>query len=322
MYTEINKQLEQAQQDIHKLHKIDSMLQEFRNEKQQLEQKVRQLKAALDKENYDVQKLENRSLASIFHSIFGNLEKRKEKEQSEALAAKLKYDQTVHDLDMVNHAILELSARRMEYKDCEEKYRRLYAQKKELLLKSGTEAAQRLMDLTERLNSLKSNLREIKEATSVGMRAINTLDSALSSLNSAEGWGNWDLLGGGLISGFAKHSHVAEAQSLLRRFKAELADVNIGAGIHIETDGFAKFADFFFDGLIADWVMQSRIHNSKESVAQARNRVQHILSRLSSSEKQISSEIRKLESEIDSLITKTRIITVEKDMNFDKWQRH
>jgi len=309
MYTEINKQLEQAQQDIHKLHKIDSMLQEFRNEKQQLEQKVRQLKAALDKENYDVQKLENRSLASIFHSIFGNLEKRKEKEQSEALAAKLKYDQTVHDLDMVNHAILELSARRMEYKDCEEKYRRLYAQKKELLLKSGTEAAQRLMDLTERLNSLKSNLREIKEATSVGMRAINTLDSALSSLNSAEGWGTWDLLGGGLISGLAKHSHideakrkVAEAQSLLHRFKAELADVNIGANIRIETDGFAKFADFFFDGLISDWAMQSRIRNSKESVAQARNHVQHILSRLSSSENQISSEIRRLESEIDNII--------------------
>ena len=49
-------------------------------------------------------------------------------------------------------------------------------------------------------------------------------DNALKNLNSAEGWGTWDLLGGGLISDLAKHSHiddakndVANAQNLLRK---------------------------------------------------------------------------------------------------------
>ena len=41
---------------------------------------------------------------------------------------------------------------------------------------------------------------------------LDSLDSVLSSLESAEGWGTWDLLGGGLISDLAKHSHIDDAK--------------------------------------------------------------------------------------------------------------
>ena len=37
-----------------------------------------------------------------------------------------------------------------------------------------------------------------------------------------------------------------------RRFKTELADVEITADLQITVDGFLKFADFFFDGLFTD----------------------------------------------------------------------
>jgi len=137
------------------------------------------------------------------------------------------------------------------------------------------------------------------------------LDNALNSLNSAEGWGVWDMFGGGLISDLAKHSHIDDAkyeaertQTLLRHFKTELADIKISDDIRIETDGFAKFADFFFDGLIADWFMQSKIQNSHESVSQVRGKVQSVMSKLSFLKNQESSNISKLQIEIDNLITK------------------
>jgi hypothetical protein len=121
----------------------------------------------------------------------------------------------------------------------------------------------------------------------------------------------WDMLGGGLISDLAKHSHIdnakyeaEQAQKLLRRFRSELADIRISDDIHIETGGFAKFADFFFDGLIADWFMQSKIQNSHESVSQVRSQVRSVLNKLSSLESQESSRIRKAETEIKELITK------------------
>ncbi len=311
MYAEINRRLEEAQQGIRRLRKIDSMLKGLRDEKLSLERRLSELKDILDKENLDVERLERKSLANIFYSVLGSLPEHVEKEKSEALAAKLKYDQAVLDLEDVKHEISRLNSERMKHMDCERMYERLYAQKRDMLMKSDPEKAQSLMDFSEQLNTSRSSLKEIKEAISAGRNVISSLDKALSSLDSAEGWGTWDMLGGGLISDLAKHSHIddakyeaEQAQALLRRFKAELADVRISEDICIETDGFAKFADFFFDGLIADWFMQSKIHSSQESVSRVKSQVEDVLSMLSHLENEEASSIEKLEKEINNLVTK------------------
>ncbi|HQI15725.1 MAG TPA: hypothetical protein PLL37_02085 [Bacillota bacterium] len=311
MYTEINKRLEEAQQGVFRLYKIDSMLKGLKDEQLSLERKVSELKAILDKEDLDVKKLEGNSLAGIFYSVLGRLEERLENEKKEALGAKLKYDQAVRDLEDVKHEISKLCSERGNYMDCERKYESLYAAKRDMLIKSDPDRAQKLLNLTEQLNNSKNALKEIREAISAGRSVISSLEKAMSSLNSAEGWGVWDMLGGGLISDLAKHSHIdnakyeaEQAQILLRRFRAELADIRIREDIHIETGGFAKFADFFFDGLIADWFMQSKIKNSHESVSRVKSQVQSVLSELSSLESRESSRIRKVETEIDELITK------------------
>ncbi|HOS70483.1 MAG TPA: hypothetical protein PLG67_11785 [Bacillota bacterium] len=311
MYTEINKRLEEAQQGVFRLYKIDSMLKGLKDEQLSLESKVSELKTILDKEDLDVKKLEGNSLAGIFYSVLGRLEERLENEKKEALGAKLKYDQAVRDLEDVKHEISKLCSERGNYMDCERKYESLYAAKRDMLIKSDPDRAQKLLNLTEQLNNSKNALKEIREAISAGRSVISSLEKAMSSLNSAEGWGVWDMLGGGLISDLAKHSHIdnakyeaEQAQILLRRFRAELADIRIREDIHIETGGFAKFADFFFDGLIADWFMQSKIKNSHESVSRVKSQVQSVLSELSSLESRESSRIRKVETEIDELITK------------------
>jgi len=310
MYTEINRQLEEARQGIHRLRKIDSMLKDLRNEERSLELKLSELKAAWDKEDIDVQKLEKMSLASIFLSVLGNLQEHMEKEKSEALSAKLKYEQATRDLEDVKHEISRLCSEQAEYADYERKYDSLYAMKKDMLMKSDPARAQHILDLKEQLSVSKSVLKEIREAVSAGRNVMSSLDKAMGSLDSAEGWGVWDMLGGGLISDLAKHSHIDNAkyeaersQTLLRRFRTELADIKIQENIHFETDGFAKFADFFFDGLIADWCMQSRIQNSHESISGVRSQVQGVLDRLGSMERQEASKLEKLEKSIDGFIT-------------------
>lgn len=311
MYTEINKQLEETQQEVFRLHKIDSMLENLHDEQLSLERKISELKNILDKEDLDVKKLEENSLTGIFYSVLGRLEEHLEKEKAEALSAKLKYDQTARDLEDVKHEISKLNTEGANYVDSERKYNSLYAMKRDMLIKSDPEKAQNLLNLTEQLSASKNALKEVKEAISAGRSVINSLENAMGSLDSAGGWGVWDMLGGGLISDLAKHSHIdnakyeaEQAQILLRRFRAELADIKIRDDISFETDGFAKFADFFFDGLIADWFMQSKIHNSYESVSRVRSQVQNVLNKLSSLESRESSIISKTEKEIKELITK------------------
>lgn len=129
--------------------------------------------------------------------------------------------------------------------------------------------------------------REVNEAIQAGTRALRSLQQARESLNSAGNWGIVDLLGGGLISTFAKHSkmndaerQIEQARGDLRRFRKELTDVDAFADIHIETGDFLAFADYFFDGLIADWMMQSRINDAKKQVDDAIQKVETVLRRL------------------------------------------
>jgi hypothetical protein len=49
----------------------------------------------------------------------------------------------------------------------------------------------------------------------------------------------------------------------------------------VSTYIFLSFADFFFDGFIADWLMQDRINTARDQVSEAKQRVNAIRSQLS-----------------------------------------
>jgi len=50
--------------------------------------------------------------------------------------------------------------------------------------------------------------------------------------------------------------------------------------VHIETSDFLTFADFFFDGILADFLVQSRIKKTRQEINDMIIRVAEILSQL------------------------------------------
>ena len=63
----------------------------------------------------------------------------------------------------------------------------------------------------------------------------------------------------------------------LQRFQTELADVKVTLDTNLNVDGFLRFADYFFDGLIADWAVKDRIGRSKEQLQRTRSEIGHAL---------------------------------------------
>jgi hypothetical protein len=130
--------------------------------------------------------------------------------------------------------------------------------------------------------------KEKREAVDAGYRALQSLRSAQAELNSAKNWGMVDLLGGGLISGLVKHSKMDNAQRYMEQakydlsnFSRELNDVNMACNLNIDVGDFLSFADFFFDGFVADWLVQDRINEARRQVEDAIRRVQEIIRQLS-----------------------------------------
>ena len=50
--------------------------------------------------------------------------------------------------------------------------------------------------------------------------------------------------------------------------------------LNIDTHDFLTFADWFFDGLVADWLVQDRINEARGQVDEAIRRVEAVLRKL------------------------------------------
>ncbi|MDD2471830.1 MAG: hypothetical protein PHT28_02790, partial [Dehalococcoidales bacterium] len=126
--------------------------------------------------------------------------------------------------------------------------------------------------------------QERREARKAGQRALISLREAQRVLGSAGNWGLADMLGGGFFIGMMKHSRLNEANRKmeqaryeLQNFQRELRDVSDPGNFRVEISDFLVFADFFFDGLIADWMVQSKIGEAKEQVREAIEKIERIL---------------------------------------------
>ncbi len=132
--------------------------------------------------------------------------------------------------------------------------------------------------------------KEIREAIAAGERALSSMRAAQSSLDSARGWGILDMFGGNLITGLIKHSKVSDASRYVdaaRRdmayFRNELQDIRDLQGLDIRIGDFLTFADFFWDGFLADILVQSKINDARRKIADAINRTESVVKKLRNS---------------------------------------
>jgi len=123
--------------------------------------------------------------------------------------------------------------------------------------------------------------REIQEAIEAADVALDHLEKAKRCISSASGWGLFDTLGGGFISGLIKHSKMSDAENeidkakrALEKFSKELRDVDGYSSVHI--NGFLTFGDLFCDGFLMDVIVQSQIGKAKRECENAINQVTNI----------------------------------------------
>lgn len=282
------EQLDQLREKMARKRKLSTEVAALEDQCSGLAARVQQLKEETYKEQLDVDQLENFSAAKLFYQIMGKLDERLEKEQAELYAAALRYDSARQELHAVE---ADLAARREELSllgNCEAEYNRLLeARARELRQDPQSPTARRLLALEERQAQLTARSKELQEAIQAGYDALSDISSIESALSSAEGWGTWDVFGGGLISDLAKYSHLDDAQQQinglqrsLSRFRTELADVDIRTGVQVEVDSFLRFADYFFDNIFTDWAVLDRIRRTQSQIHEVDGSVRTILYRL------------------------------------------
>ena len=122
--------------------------------------------------------------------------------------------------------------------------------------------------------------KEIREAIDACTETLGYLDNAQDCLKGAGMWGLVDMFGGRFVSTYLKHNKMHEAQAniekakrSMRRLSKELADVRRFQDLQIQMGDIVSMADYFFDGAIADWLVQARIGSAREQIRRAQEQI-------------------------------------------------
>ncbi len=309
MFNELNERLIEIKIELRKKRKWEKQLDLYKAELMNMKEKIYNLKEQLSEEQADVDQLKGIGVTNLLYTILGTKERRIEEEKKEVAAVQLKLKEATEARDEINESIIELQKHLLAVKGLEREYENILATKEEYIKGSKSPNSQKLNQLTEKEGDTKAYLTELNEAIQAGRAVTQTLSLAVVSLEKANGWGTLDMLGGGMISSLAKHSHIDDAssyihqaQSKMRSFQKELLDVNEEAHLEVDLSSMLKFADFFFDGLIVDWMVQGRINDALERTNTQRNQISSILNELKNKADQQEKELEHVLNEKKQLI--------------------
>ena len=185
----------------------------------------------------------------------------------------------------------------------ERRYEELLREKADLLREDPGELGERLRTLERERNALYNLERELSRALSAAQSARESLWLMSGSLDHARSWGTVDLLGGGLLSTWAKHDHLDDAQraaqsarSALERLRGQMTALQKAVRVpQVELSSFAVFADYWMDGLFADWYVQSRIKEAQAGTDQTLSKLGSLISALGNQQREAAGRLHSAE---------------------------
>ncbi|MBS4201863.1 hypothetical protein KHA93_19855 [Bacillus sp. FJAT-49732] len=268
----------------------------------------------LTKEQQDIAKLGRFSFINKIKTWTGKWDEEMEKEMAEAAEAELKYNEaekTVTDLKEETEEF-QKEMRNPDFTYIDEDWADFLKEKETWIRQNDSIASGTLQKIADERVMLRSMLREIGEAQGAGQKANNLLNAAIDKLGSAEGTSLWDtFLGGGIIVSAIKYSQINSSEDLihlaqraLRHFETELMDVqNIATeSLTINKKDFYNFTDLFFDNIFSDWMVHSRITDSKGKLKQVLIDVRRIQEGLARKHDEIIHELKRLDNQEQDII--------------------
>lgn len=310
MLDDLDRQLSRVRQEVRRRDKVRDTLARARTETSAAAEARHRLKTKLEKEGADVAKLEGMSFTNLIVTLFGDKDRKLDEEKKDLARAQLRYDEQVSEVDSLSDEVAGLQAELQSIDpDLDARHRLLLERKEDALMRDRGAAARELADLADRIADAAGREKEIDEAVLTGRAALAAMRGVSKQLEKASNWGVVDMMGGGLFTTMIKHGKLdaakraaTDAGKYLRRFSRELRDVDVRADLRIDVGGLAKFADYFMDGLLFDWVVQSKISRAKDGVNQRVVHVRSILHDLRTRGGEVTRTLSQLEARRTEII--------------------
>ena len=273
---------QELQQQVHRKAALERKQDALCEQRRKLKEELDAATQRWQEEQKDVDKLEGISLAGIFSALSGRKEEQLEKERQEAQEALVQKEAADNAFQKLEEEIRKNREELVGLQGCEIKYQKALEERAAELEAMGQDTG--LLQLQKEMGRLEADDKELQEALDAGRDVHFQVEKALDALDSAESWGVADMMGGGVMITMMKRDRMNQAKNamteieyLLRKFRAELADI---AGA--DTVGAANFGkewsmmDYLFDGFIIDYMVQQEIRDSLSNMRRLEKEIERV----------------------------------------------
>lgn len=313
-YSQVNQQLLELEERLQwrnrlytRLHGVEELLAEQK-------ERGEELAAVLNKEREDVVRLEQgRGLTALFVALTGSKEERLDKERREYLAARLEHDECCTSIERLQQEVARTRQQIEDLGDIRDRQRDLLELKEQLIARGDAPDSQQLVHLDDRLAKARAAIKELKEALEAGNAAYDLLMQIIELLDSARARprvtvGPRGTGGVPLKTRWYKETELARklanrAQSLLRIFERELADVGIVmSSQNVRFESFASFTRGFWHEMMDGWQIESALINARNRVTDAAHVVWDLLAKMAGELERTERKAEQLHQQREALI--------------------
>ena len=260
--------------------------------------------ANLEKENRDLERLRNDSFSNTLLKLFGNFDRRYDKEYREIIGAKVEFDKA--------YAMKIAAARRVKEveADIEEKKLRL-RNIKEDVLRRHPDMNQVISERQQQILAIQHEWRETNEAEQAGLAVLEALSDIISGLDAADAISTWDLItDSSLIFDFLKNDKLDAAEASLLHleqtvymFARELRDLDFVFESDLETISSTQRAlDIFFDNLFSDWGTKVIIEKNIENLKKLQDSTEDVMESLAAKKRELETTLEVLADEDNKVV--------------------
>ena len=247
--------------------------------------------AALEKENRDLEKLRHDSFSNTLLKLFGNFDRRYDKEYREIIGAKVEFNKA--------YAMKIAAARRVKEVEAD-------IEEKKLRLRKHPDMNQVVSERQQQILALQHEWRETNEAEQAGLAVLESLSDIISGLDAADAISTWDMItDSSLILDFLKHDKLDAAEASLLHleqtvytFARELRDLDFVFESDLETISSTQRAlDIFFDNLFSDWGTKVIIEKNIENLKKLQDSTEDVMESLAAKKRELETTLEVLADE-------------------------
>jgi chromosome segregation ATPase len=186
---EIENTILELKEKLEEKRRLERRLQHATDACNQSSKRIIELKEKLVKEEKEVKRLESVSLTSMWYSLIGTKREKIMKEQEEVDQALYEYKRLDQTLNPLREEIKSLRVSIDALSRVEVEYEQTLLRKEQHLMVEDNPIKEELTQLTEHMSYNNQQIKELNEAIEAGNVLLSGMQEAISSLESAKGWG-------------------------------------------------------------------------------------------------------------------------------------